>query len=389
VITWEHAFGAYGPARGGDELLEVLRRGDEEAYAETHPGTVWWRQPYSFLWSALYCGGRITPATVLGLTGLAPAVTADDFGGEDSTLRWAAVWWIRDVTRVIVADTDLYQARLTATRRNEPAVREWLNVYLRQERSIFDWGQGDEPGRVLVAAAKVDCFDALPEIFAPVSSLIAPQQPEQLRMAAASAAAMLVRHPRLHGHREAITAYHLAEAAHGTPLYRASMVLGLAELDGPTEQWMHHPQLRMRMCAALAPRLAEDAEAIRVLRSASLNPSALDRAFGDFRLHQLPWPNLAVAEALCDRVQDFDTLLDSATAAVAYTGVVGDGVLCEPYLRKAFPQGLPHGGTDEQRALARAIADHDSAWRDDKKWATTFVRTNLPADREAWLSAAG
>jgi hypothetical protein len=103
VSSWDRAFHAYGPARGGDELLNVLRYGAEGAYLQEHPGVVWWRQPYSFLWSALYCGGRITPATVLGLRHLVKAVTADDFGGADPAVRWAAVWWIRDVTRTALA----------------------------------------------------------------------------------------------------------------------------------------------------------------------------------------------------------------------------------------------------------------------------------------------
>ncbi|XVV08660.1 hypothetical protein ACQP2X_27855 [Actinoplanes sp. CA-131856] len=52
------------------------------------------------------------------------------------------------------------------------------------------------------------------------------------------------------------------------------------------------------MCAALAPASRDDEAAIEVLRSALLDPAALDRAFGDTRLHQLPRLNLAVAGAL-------------------------------------------------------------------------------------------
>ncbi|GAA2543884.1 hypothetical protein GCM10010435_10320 [Winogradskya consettensis] len=212
MSSWDRAFHAYGPARGGDQLLNAFRHGREDMYLRDHPHAAW--QPYTFLWTALYCDGRITPATVLGLRHLASAVTADDFGGSDPTLRVAAVWWIRDVIRSVLTATDLDGARLTAARRNEPAVHEWLDEYLRQERSIFDWDADDAPGQVLIAGARVDCFDFLPECFAPLSTLLTPSQaeessptpdeplltaswPEELRAAAASATALLVAHPGL------------------------------------------------------------------------------------------------------------------------------------------------------------------------------------------------
>jgi hypothetical protein len=306
VNSWERAFHAYGPARGGDELLDVLRRGAEERYVCEHP-EVWWRQPYSFLWSALYCAGRITPATVLGLRYLASAVTADDFGGPDPTLRWSALWWIREVARTVTVEVDLDQARHTATRRDDPLVHAWLDEYLRHERMVQDWDEGDEPGRILLAAAEVDCFEAMPEIFGPVASLLTPQGQEQLRASAAGAAAQLVRHPKLQHHRAAITTYHLVEAAHGTPPYRASMLLGLGELGGPTEPWLDDPHLGIRICAALAPALATNATATEVLHSAAaLATHVLDHAFGDMHLPQLPRPSRAVAEALRDRVTSLE-----------------------------------------------------------------------------------
>lgn len=271
-------------------MLEALRRGDELRYVEEHPDAMF--QPYPFLWSALYCGGRITPATVLGLRYLVEAVTADDFGGADRTLRVAAVWWIRDVARAAVVGKDA--PRLA----EEPSVEAWLDDYLRDERSIFEWGDDDEPGRVLLAAARADCFDFLPECFAPLSGLLTPGQPAELRAAAASAAAASTGHPALRDQREWIAAYHAEQARHGSSHHRASMVLGLGELDTPTTEWLGDPELGVRVCAALAPALAGDEAAIEVLRGASLDPAGLGQAFGDMRLHQVPQLDVAVREAL-------------------------------------------------------------------------------------------
>src|SRR5689334_9436983 len=51
-------FHAYGPDTDVPAALDDLRRGNEEL----PPQTPWWRYPGSFLYSALHCGGRLTPA---------------------------------------------------------------------------------------------------------------------------------------------------------------------------------------------------------------------------------------------------------------------------------------------------------------------------------------
>lgn len=64
MTGWERLFSAYGPATGTGRLLEALRRGDAQG-----------PDPYTHLWSALYCTGRLTPATVPALRLLAGFVT--------------------------------------------------------------------------------------------------------------------------------------------------------------------------------------------------------------------------------------------------------------------------------------------------------------------------
>ncbi|GIE76548.1 hypothetical protein Aph02nite_24980 [Actinoplanes philippinensis] len=346
MTEWDRAFHAYGPARDGKDLLDALRTGDEVRYIEEHPDANW--QPYTFLWSALYCGGWITPATVLGLRYLVDTVTADDFGGADPTLRWSAVSWIRDVARAalarparagsvlapaaLVQDTfapasfaqdafaqdtlasafpaqdtfaraalggaDLDDMRLAAARRDEPIVAAWLDDHLSRERSIFAWGDRDEPGRVLLAAAQVDCFDLLTDCCDPLFSLLAPDSPEELRSAAAGAVTALTGHPELSRHREEMITYQAAEARRGSPRYRAAMVLGLGELGAPTAEWLTDPAFAVRVCAALAPDCAGSAAAAAVLRQASLDPDAFTESLEGFHLHALPSPQAAVAAAL-------------------------------------------------------------------------------------------
>lgn len=404
-------FHAYGPSVDDDALLEALRRGDDRPQGPEEP---FWRAPYSFLWSALYCGGRLTPATVEGARYLVGTIGEPGFGGDDPTLRHAAVWFLRDVACVALAGVD----RAVASRRDEPEVREWLAAYLREPRSVLDWTEADAPGEVLLAAARVDCFDLLPEVFAAVEPLLAASAP-RLRICAASAAATLSRHPDLVAHRPRLLTYHLAECASDDAYHRASMLLGAGELDGAPRGWLRDAHPGVRVCAALAPALADDAEAIAVLLTeAARNPAVIDmQSFeGMMALTVMPHPAAVLAEQLCRSVGDVERLLPAAIASVPYGSTyldVGEqhrpeAALCEPYLRVVFPHGLPSpsAATPTQSRLAAEIARHDPVWERDFQalplphrdryfasrvahaWDGTFSRLHLPNDRPAWRAVA-
>lgn len=392
VVPWSRLFHAYGPADDVIELLSALRRGDESNAFDL------WQQPYSFLWSGLYCQGRLTPATAPALRYLARAVTQPEFGGGDPTLREGVLWCFREVARTLCVDTDLDQERRIAAGRDAPAVAAWLDGYLRQQRSIFDWTEADAPGRVLLAAALVDCFDLLPELFLAARTLLQAQHPPRLRMVAASAAAMLVRHPLLTADRAAVLEYHLAACADPDPYIRGSAVLGVGELGGVPRAWLTDRHLGVRVCAALAPTLGSDPTAVGVLVAAAREPAAFDTIFGTLVLPQLGHHAPALVTAVCQRVSSFDRLVEDAVAAVPYGSCwvpARDGwhrgVLAEPYLSMAFPAGLPDLGATNaaQRAVAVAMVGWEPPWRGDADWAATFARTSLPAERSAWFGIIG
>lgn len=403
-------FHAYGPSVDDEALLDALRQGDDRPQGLDEP---FWQAPYSFLRSALYCGGRLTPATVEGVRYLVRTVGESGFGGDDPTLRAAALWFLRDVAGVALAGVD----RAAASRRDDPEVREWLAAYLREPRSVLDWTAADASGEVLLAAARVDCFDLLPEVFAAVEPLLAAPAPS-LRIGAASTAAMLSRHPELAAHRPRLLAYHLAECVSDDPHYRASMLLGAGELDGAPRQWLRDPHRGVRVCAALAPALADDPEATEVLLAeATRNPAVIDmQAFeGMMALTALPHAAAVLAERLCQRIGDVNRLLPAAIASVSYGATyldVGENqrveaALCEPYLRAVFPDGLPSppAATPAQRQLATAVARYGPAWERDfqalpptdrhlvsrgsQAWDRTFSRLRLPNDQSSWRAVAG
>ncbi|MFC4044750.1 hypothetical protein ACFO1B_40620 [Dactylosporangium siamense] len=386
-------------------LLDDLRRGDDHPQGPDEP---FWRAPYSFLWSALYCGGNLTPATVEGVRYLVRTIGEPEFGGEDPTLRSGAIWFLREVAREVLAGID----RATASRRDAPDVREWLTRYLRERRFVLDWTNADAPGEVLLAAARVDCFDLLPEVYATIEPLLSARVPA-LRGCAALTAATLSGHPDLVVHRPRLLAYHLAECASADAHHRASMLLGAGELGGAPRAWLRDPHPGVRVCAALAPACADDPEANTVLLAeASRNPAVIGmQGFeGMMGLSALPYPEAALAERLCAAVRDVDRLLPAAILAVPSDPTyldVGEqrrafGALAEPYLRVVFPDGLPSPAavTPVQRRLAEMVARHAPFRQSDiralsslgshlEAWDGTFSRLGLPNDRSSWQAVAG
>jgi hypothetical protein len=76
---------------------------------------------------------------------------------------------------------------------HDPRVRAWLDGCLRSPRLVWEWTDDEAPGRTLLSASLVDCFD-LPEVF---EAVLGSGQPERLRHVAADATAMLARHPQV------------------------------------------------------------------------------------------------------------------------------------------------------------------------------------------------
>jgi phage tail protein X len=95
-------------------------------------------------------------------------------------------------------------------------------------------------------------------------------------------------------------------------------------------------------------------------------------------------------DVVCARVADFERLLDSAIAALHIDAGYGRAV-CEPYLRVAFPAGLPDPAdvSRAQRAFAPAAVDREEIWAPEHRgWAASLDMMGLPTDRATW-SAVG
>jgi hypothetical protein len=157
------------------------------------------------------------------------------------------------------------------------------------------------------------------------------------------------------------------------------------------------PRHGVKVCAALAPALADDEEATEILIQAAAHPRALDHGFSDqfvpppsglmMPAHLEVWPHQFLIRTVCERVADFERLLTGAIAAVDLRGPYRPVPEFGPYLRRAFPPG--GDVTAHQRAFARAIARREELW--DGTYhdvAEMFAAAGLPADRGWWHDLA-
>lgn len=120
-------------------------------------------------------------------------------------------------------------------------------------------------------------------------------------------------------------------------------------------------------------------------------PRALNAAFGEGSSLSTLDPYAAqVAGTVCRRVDDFDRLYESALATLPFDAIWRSArdarkrAACEPYLRVAFPHGLPEAG----RVTVRQRATADAAFDRDELWATPTDRGRKPCGTSACPSTA-
>ena len=385
MTEWHRLFHAYGQATDAPKFLEALPRND---IIEIDDDRGWQFDgiPYVFIWSGLYCQGRLTPATAAAAHVIAGQISEPGFGARDMTLRPGMLFFFREIGRTALAAQDVVDLRAKAARCDEPAAQAWLDAFLAAPVPVFDWGDAQEPGGPFLAAAMIACYDLIPELFH-VAVRFLTDTSGHTRRVAAMATATLVGHPDLVSRRPALVDYHLREAAaEEDPYHRASLVIGIGELGEQPQRWLRDPHPGVRICAAMAPALANDPRAVAVLLRAARQPTAFNTVFGTMHMPQLGHSHsVALIEALCQRVRDFDLLADGAIAALN----IEDRRALEPYLRVAFIDGLPEAdaSTPAQRRFAQTAASRDELWSTGMTaWHAALASVGLPTDRNSWAA---
>jgi hypothetical protein len=166
---------------------------------------------------------------------------------------------------------------------------------------------------------------------------------------------------------------------------RAAHVLALGELGFSPAEFLGDPSPAVRMCAAMAPSLADDPTALfELLGALEHHAGDIDQWFVATPPQFSMRPRFSVVARLVQQVPDFDWL---ANAAVAVAGIAGKHFVdfdWGPLLAKAFPDGNGLVTTDAQRRFLAALVDNAKLW-DPKygnpwKW---FQKAGLTYDRAA------
>ena len=204
---------------------------------------------------------------------------------------------------------------------------------------------------------------------------------------------------------------------------RASLVMSLGDLGADTKAFFGDPAPGVRLCAAMAPRLASDPDAFALLRTlVERDATRFDSWFVERPAHFWRDPRIAVVKRLAATAKSFDELVEAAVAlaqvpptgevelgradvaaATTLTGAlerlaaprpVELGLRNDewgPLLALAFPDRDGAVRTEPQRRFLAALAGRPEIWRREnasaRRW---FEQAGLPHDRQAYteLSAS-
>jgi len=164
---------------------------------------------------------------------------------------------------------------------------------------------------------------------------------------------------------------------------RSALVLALGELDTSPSGFLRDPSPAVRMCAALAPKLAEDAVATEVLIKSLEKAGEIDTWFAatppQIRFH----PRFAVVERAIERVKEFERLINGAEEVIRVTTLYCADFDWGPLLAAAFPDGRGVAETPAQRRFLKALVANEALW--DPKFGNAdrwFKKAGLPHDRD-------
>ena len=166
---------------------------------------------------------------------------------------------------------------------------------------------------------------------------------------------------------------------------RASLVLSIGELGGMPNRFLEDQEFVVRCCAALAPALAGDPKATRLVLEAMARPHEIDQFTDGLPQFEMR-ARFTFVKVGTERAASFEDLLPGALAIAA----VGSAYTVEgeigPLLLRAFPEPYSHRQplSPSQRAFLQALVNNEAVWSkvlgNPKPW---FKRVGLPYDRDA------
>ncbi|MEV6964025.1 hypothetical protein AB0M47_02840 [Hamadaea sp. NPDC051192] len=176
-------------------------------------------------------------------------------------------------------------------------------------------------------------------------------------------------------------------------------LLDLGAASGQPREWLTDEHPGVRGCAALAPALADDRQAHKVLAELCLAPRAFDRALGygldtasPALRHFAGPPRWALIEAACARTPNFRDVVVSAWMALPHAFRTAPCPELGPFLRAGFPNGWPAASTvptSAQLMLANDVAERAELWdAEEDARVRTLSALGLPTERSDWYALA-
>ena len=244
--------------------------------------------------------------------------------------------------------------------------------------------EDEEASQSFYARAVLGCIQVAPELMKVMVDELKHNSP-RVRAHAAKGAATLAKVDSLRHHSGAIERQLLALAHAADDVdERSAHVLALGDLGVSPVAFLDDPSPAVRMCAALAPSLADDAVALGELISAlERDAGSIDEWFVEKPPQFDMRPRFAVVARLVRRVEDFDKLVEAAIAVVQITELWCVDFDWGPLLAAAFSDGSGLVKTVAQRRFLTALVERSCLWDpacgNAIKW---FKQAGLPYDRK-------
>lgn len=363
---WSRLGHAYGPATDTPDHLRALFHGDPESR----------RASMSHLWSAVIHQG--TPYTSTGPAALVVAgLLADDRADCDESTRAVLLQFLVSVAEAAE------QSGLSTEELERMAAFD-IEPFLDSEDDE-DWNENEDACNSLFARTILGCKNVAPVLMQVMLNELTNSSP-RVRACAAMGAATLVKNEALRDLANDLEPrlLTLARAAQNSD-ERSAHVLALGDLGSSPIAFLADPSPAVRICAALAPGLADHPAAIDVLLNAlERHAGEIDGWFVERPPQFEVRPRFSVVARLIQQVKDFDRLVDGAIALVRITAKSCVDSDWGPLLAAAFPDGDGLIKTDAQRRFLNALVKRRELW--DPKFAnplTWFKQAGLPYDRQA------
>jgi hypothetical protein len=143
------------------------------------------------------------------------------------------------------------------------------------------WQDGTGLGELVLDQAALACFDLVPALLRRTLPYLASERVRR-RTCAAAAVGSLARHPAAAAQRPELLKQLTSMArASDSSHDLATILIAIGSLCGDTRPWLTDPHAGVRVCAALAPDLADDDAASQVLIELERSPQAFAQSFGD------------------------------------------------------------------------------------------------------------